>query len=50
MRTSFPAIVAEMRTLQGKLQASAVGARSPGAIRVSASVLLFALRSDQGGT
>jgi len=46
----WAAIVAEMRRLQSQLQASAVTARSRGAIRVSASVLLFALYSEEGRT
>jgi hypothetical protein len=44
----WEAIVDEMRGVQAELQASAVAARSRGAIRVSASVLLFALRSERG--
>jgi DNA-binding transcriptional ArsR family regulator len=46
----WAAIVAEMRRLQSELQASAVTARSPGAIRASASVLLFALHPEEGRT
>lgn len=45
-RPTWEGLVAEMRGVQARLQASAVAARSPGAVRVSASVLLFALRSD----
>jgi DNA-binding transcriptional ArsR family regulator len=46
-RERWDEIVAETRRLLGELDASAVAARTPGAIRVSASVLFFALRPEE---
>lgn len=42
----WTAIIARTREVLRELEAGAVPARSPGAVRVSASVLLFALREE----
>lgn len=46
---AWPEFVHRMRELLRDLDASGVAAESPGAIRVSASVLLFALRDQPPG-
>lgn len=46
-RHAWETIIARTRTVLRDLEAGAVPAGTPGAVRVSASVLLFALRSDR---